>query len=164
MPQGQLSETLQGPPSQRARKTDPQIYRQASQPKVHLFPVVLWQRESQRGWMEESSLFPPLIIPLTGLSLWNPRFLLIYLFSCAGSSLWHANSQWDLIPWPGIQPGPLALRTWSLSYWTTREVPGNLFYGKVKLSDQRGSWHPEAGRSTSIQIITLTSSNEREDS
>ena len=30
---------------------------------------------------------------------------------------------WDLVPWPGIEPGPLALGTWSLNHWTTREVP-----------------------------------------
>ena len=30
---------------------------------------------------------------------------------------------WDLVPWPGFEPGPSALRVWSLSHWTTREVP-----------------------------------------
>ena len=30
---------------------------------------------------------------------------------------------WDLVPWPGIEPSPLALGAWSLSHWTTREVP-----------------------------------------
>ena len=30
---------------------------------------------------------------------------------------------WDLVPWPGIKPGPPALGMRSLSYWTTREVP-----------------------------------------
>ena len=29
---------------------------------------------------------------------------------------------WDLVPWPGIEPGPLALEAWSLSHWTIREV------------------------------------------
>ena len=29
----------------------------------------------------------------------------------------------DLVPWPGIEPRPPALRTWSLCYWTTRKVP-----------------------------------------
>ena len=28
----------------------------------------------------------------------------------------------DLVPWPGIEPGPPALGAWSLSHWTTREV------------------------------------------
>ena len=49
------------------------------------------------------------------------------------SSLWYAGSlvmvfelfsysMWDLVPWPGIKPGPRLLETWSLSHWTTREV------------------------------------------
>ena len=29
----------------------------------------------------------------------------------------------DLVPWPGIELGPPALGAWSLSQWTTREVP-----------------------------------------
>ena len=29
---------------------------------------------------------------------------------------------WDLVPWPGIKPGPRALKARSLSHWTTREV------------------------------------------
>ena len=33
---------------------------------------------------------------------------------------------WDLVPGPGIQPGPPALEEQSLSHWTTREVP--VFY------------------------------------
>ena len=33
---------------------------------------------------------------------------------------------WDLIPRPRIELGPPALRAWSLSHWTTREV-GKLF-------------------------------------
>ena len=29
---------------------------------------------------------------------------------------------WDLVPWPGIEPGSPALGTWSLSHWATREA------------------------------------------
>ena len=29
----------------------------------------------------------------------------------------------DLVPRPGIKPTPPALGIWSLSHWTTREVP-----------------------------------------
>ena len=36
------------------------------------------------------------------------------IFSC---------SMWDLVPWPGIVLGSPALGAWSLSHWTTREVP-----------------------------------------
>ena len=30
---------------------------------------------------------------------------------------------WDLVPWPGIEPGTPALGPGSLSHWTTRQVP-----------------------------------------
>ena len=30
---------------------------------------------------------------------------------------------WDLVLWPGIEPHPPALGAWSVSHWTTREVP-----------------------------------------
>ena len=29
----------------------------------------------------------------------------------------------DLVPWPGIEPGPHAFRARSLNHWTTKEVP-----------------------------------------
>ena len=32
-------------------------------------------------------------------------------------------SVWNLVAWPGIEPGPPALGAWSLNHWTTREVP-----------------------------------------
>ena len=34
---------------------------------------------------------------------------------------------WDLVPCPGIKPGPPALGVQSLSYWTRREVPCLVF-------------------------------------
>ena len=36
------------------------------------------------------------------------------IFSC---------STWDLVHWPWMEPRPPALGAWSLSHWTTREVP-----------------------------------------
>ena len=35
-------------------------------------------------------------------------------------------SMWSLVPWPGTELWPPALRAWSLSHWTTREVQFNL--------------------------------------
>ena len=32
-------------------------------------------------------------------------------------------SMWDLVPWSGLEPGPPALGTQSLSHWTMRQVP-----------------------------------------
>ena len=55
------------------------------------------------------------------------------IFSC---SMWALScSMWDLVPWPGIEPRHLALGAWSLSHWTTKEVPEynliQLFYREV---------------------------------
>ena len=36
----------------------------------------------------------------------------------------------DLVPGPGIEPGPPALGEWSLTHWTAREVP-RLFFFKI---------------------------------
>ena len=38
-----------------------------------------------------------------------------------------------LVPRPGIEPMPLAVKAQSLNHWTTREVPGSYFYIKNKL-------------------------------
>ena len=46
------------------------------------------------------------------------------IFSCNMRTL--SCGMWDLVSWPGIEPGPHALATWSLSHWTTREVPSIL--------------------------------------
>ena len=46
------------------------------------------------------------------------------IFSCDMWTLGH--SMWGLVSWPGIQPSPPALRTWSLSHWTTGESPCTL--------------------------------------
>ena len=55
----------------------------------------------------------------------------------SGSSMWHADfliavcellvaaCMWDLVPGPGIEPGPPAVGARSLTRWTTREVPAN---------------------------------------
>ena len=32
-------------------------------------------------------------------------------------------SMWDLVPWLGIEPGPLASRAQSLSHWTSSDIP-----------------------------------------
>ena len=37
---------------------------------------------------------------------------------------------WDLVPRPGIEPGPPALGAQSLSHWTTKEVPQHFFLVK----------------------------------
>ena len=39
----------------------------------------------------------------------------------------------DLVLWPGIEPGPPALRLWSLSHWATKEVPQMVYFCKFYL-------------------------------
>ena len=46
-------------------------------------------------------------------------------------------SMWDLVPWPGIEPGPPALEAKSLSHWTTREVPK---FGFFFFKDTTDKW------------------------
>ena len=59
------------------------------------------------------------------------RFLKISIYL---SALGLSCGMWDLVPWPGIEPGPPALGAWSLSLWTTREVPTlKLFSGQSQL-------------------------------
>ena len=48
------------------------------------------------------------------------------IFSCSMQTL--SCGMWDLVPWPGIKPRPPALGAWSLSHWTTREVPLFVFF------------------------------------
>ena len=47
------------------------------------------------------------------------------IFSCG---------MWDLVPWPGIEPGPPALGGQSLNHWTTREVPDLFHLNHIELS------------------------------
>ena len=43
--------------------------------------------------------------------------------------LWNLScSMCDLVPWPGIEPRPPALREHCLSYWTIRDVPTTLSF------------------------------------
>ena len=37
-----------------------------------------------------------------------------------------------LVPQPGIEPGPLAVRAPSPNYWTAREFPVSVYYRKLK--------------------------------
>jgi len=72
------------------------------------------------------------LLPLIYSYIYAILFL-IYLFiwlcwvSVAASGIFSCGL-WDLVPWPGIKFRLLALGSWSLSHWTTREVPGNSKY------------------------------------
>ena len=69
---------------------------------------------------------------------------------------------WDLVPWPGIKLTSPSLGVWSLSYWTTREIPvlavfeilsspvwgGSILQNRVILlqSFREGNWGAEGPR------------------
>ena len=48
------------------------------------------------------------------------------IFSCSMQTL--SCGMWDLVPWPGIEPGPPTLEVRNLSHWTTREVSELVFF------------------------------------
>ena len=48
-------------------------------------------------------------------------YLAVLSLSCSIYRIFSCG-MWDLVPWPGIEPGPPALGARSLSHWTTREV------------------------------------------
>ena len=58
------------------------------------------------------------------LFIWLYRILIgacrIFDFHCGMLTL--SCGMWNLVFWPGIEPGPPALGARSLSHWTTREV------------------------------------------
>ena len=61
-------------------------------------------------------------LPITShLIYFLKQYLLTYL-----ATLGLSCSMWDLIHCPGIEPGPPALGTQSLSHWTTRKFPQTL--------------------------------------
>lgn len=62
------------------------------------------------------------------LSLSCGTWDLFFVATCGISSCsrWILNcGMWDLVPWPGIEPGPPALETWSLSHWEATPHQGS---------------------------------------
>ena len=75
--------------------------------------------------------FAPLFI-----YLFIKYLFIIYVFVCAGvlvaapriyiaaCCVWDLHcGMWNIVSWPGIEPGFPTLGAWNLSHWTTREVP-----------------------------------------
>ena len=72
------------------------------------------------------AFFSPHPHPPSTLKKNKPKlYLFIYL-----AALGLGCSMWDLVPWPGNEPGSPELGAHSLSHWTTREVPLLLFEWK----------------------------------
>ena len=66
---------------------------------------------------------PSVLVKHASYIIWSKLvFFLIFIFiylAAPGLSC----SMWDLVPWPENEPRPPALGAWSLSHWTTSEVP-----------------------------------------
>ena len=63
---------------------------------------------------------------LVGYSPWDPQKV--------GYNLVTKQQMQDLVPHPGIEPRSPALREWSLSHWTTREIPLLSFLSLLNLN------------------------------
>ena len=69
------------------------------------------------------------------------RYLFIWLHWVLVEALWVFNvccsmwtlswGMWDLVSWPGMEPGHPALGMWSPSHWNMREGPPTMFFGKL---------------------------------
>ena len=57
--------------------------------------------------------------------------LLFYSFVCI---FWQSYTACGiLVPQPGIEPGPRAVKAQSSNHWTTRELPVNCYFNKLIL-------------------------------
>ena len=57
-----------------------------------------------------------------------------------------------LVPWPGIDPGPRAVKALSLNDWTLMEFPQKVeYYTVVKTKELK--WHKTVSRDDSINTI-----------
>ena len=64
-----------------------------------------------------------LAVPGLCCSTWDLRSSMRDLWLQHAGSFLVAACLRDLAPQPGVEPGPPALGAWSLTHWTTREVP-----------------------------------------
>ena len=71
----------------------------------------------------------------------------VFFFFFLAAPVFVAASMWNLVPRPGIKPRPPALGVWSLTHWTTREVPRSGFNSIGLL------WRIQAGRQESSAVL-----------
>ena len=75
----------------------------------------------EEGWLKDALRILPDLFFLKLINLIYLFWLPLVLVAACG--LFVAACMRDLVPQPGIEPGPPALGAWSLTHWTTREVP-----------------------------------------
>ena len=88
-----------------------------------LCPLVTLPRGSP--WWQRLCVTALWVLPLGRCDLYLFMYYLFWLrrVSVAACRLLVAAHMRDLVPWPGIEPGPPASGARSLTHWTTREVP-----------------------------------------
>ena len=84
-------------------------------PYVHITSIFSCRKKKGKN---KGKYFCPLDKNFGANSLLLLLFIYIYL-----AALGLSCGMWDLVLWPGIEPGPPALGMQSLSQWITREVP-----------------------------------------
>ena len=62
--------------------------------------------------------------------IFNIIYLFIWLYQVLAAAGKLSCSMWDLVFWPGIEPGTPAMGTWSLNHWATRKVMSLHIYSK----------------------------------
>ena len=68
--------------------------------------------------------YPPLQYHIQWFQLWYFKILFLFIYFFRLYQVLVVACMWDLVSWPGIEPGPPALGARTLTHWTTREVPG----------------------------------------
>ena len=58
-----------------------------------------------------------------GSSIFVASWRIVFFFLGVAFGIFNCGT-WDLVLWPGMEPGPPALGVLSLSHWTTRKDPG----------------------------------------
>ena len=78
-----------------------------------------------------TTLWPRITRPEGGrichMSCCGARRTFLFRWRLACIKIFRSCSTWDLVPWSGMGPRPLALGAWRLSHWATREAPWFLF-------------------------------------
>ena len=114
----------------------------------------LWDRAG-------SSLYhqPALSNPSSSMSRHFKKYLSIYLAALGLScSTCDHCVVWDLVPWPGMEPKPTALGAWSLSHWTTREVPPDIFICQLWVDKIHSDYIQMCKEKTVVSLLTDDSS------
>ena len=78
-------------------------------------------------------IFLYLAVPHLSRSTWDLTSLSQHAGSFSRGMRTLSCDMWDLVPQPGIKPGPPALGTWSLGHWATRDVPTIIFNDFITL-------------------------------